>query len=71
MDSGRPGTLRGLALLLVLRARGHQTQAGQRPETRQAQVGRLPREARPGLHRRVGGERRVVRWQTSLHQVEI
>ena len=70
MDSGRPWSLRGLALLLVLPAGGDQTEAGLGPETRQAQVGRLPRETGPRLHRRAGGERRVVWWQTSLHQVE-
>ena len=70
MDSGRPGSLRGLALLLVLPARGDQTQAGLGPEARQAKVGRLPRETGPRLHRRAGRDGRVVWRQTSLHQVK-
>ena len=69
MDSGGSGSLRRLALLLVLLPRGDQTQAGLRPEARQAQVGRLPGEAGPGLHRRAHRVGRMVRRQTAIYQV--
>ena len=67
MDPGGLSSLRRLALLLVLPSRGDQGQAPVRPETRQAQVGRLPGQARPPVHRLPHQDRGVVRWEASLH----
>ena len=66
VDPGRRPSLRWLALLLVLSPWGYQDQAPVSPETRQAEVGRLPRQAGPPVPRWASQDWPVVWWDSPL-----